>query len=185
MRRYAVCSLFFLRGETAIVRSMEKKYRKAVSALVLRPVEVCEPGGVCKTVYELLLLHKPRVHDAWQLPQGGVETGETAEQAAVREVEEEAGLRLSRTVLTSCHTYTYDFPSEFVARYHPVNSGQTLCFAVFLAPADAAIRVDGKEVDGYLWILPHQLSHYVHRKQYLDVIRNVFAECAQAGYQVV
>lgn len=167
------------------MQSMEKKYRKAVSALVLRSIDVCAPGGECKKAYQLLLLHKPRVYDAWQLPQGGLEAGENAEQAAVREVYEEAGLQLSQALLTSCHTYSYDFPPEFIARHKPVNAGQTLCFAVFLAPADAAIQVDGNEVDGYLWVLPEELPRHIHRKQYLDVIQKVFQECVHAGYPVV
>jgi 8-oxo-dGTP diphosphatase len=41
---------------------------------------------------EVLLVHRPRYHD-WTFPKGKVEPGETDEQAALREVEEETGLR--------------------------------------------------------------------------------------------
>jgi 8-oxo-dGTP diphosphatase len=41
---------------------------------------------------EVLLVHRPRDRD-WTFPKGKVEEGETDEQAAVREVEEETGLR--------------------------------------------------------------------------------------------
>jgi 8-oxo-dGTP pyrophosphatase MutT (NUDIX family) len=40
---------------------------------------------------ELLLVHRPR-YDDWTLPKGKLEPGETHEQAAVREVQEETGL---------------------------------------------------------------------------------------------
>jgi 8-oxo-dGTP pyrophosphatase MutT (NUDIX family) len=40
----------------------------------------------------VLLVHRPRYRD-WTFPKGKVEQGETDEQAAVREVEEETGLR--------------------------------------------------------------------------------------------
>jgi 8-oxo-dGTP diphosphatase len=45
-----------------------------------------DDGGV-----EVLLVHRPRYRD-WTFPKGKVEDGETDEQAAVREVEEETGL---------------------------------------------------------------------------------------------
>jgi 8-oxo-dGTP pyrophosphatase MutT (NUDIX family) len=40
----------------------------------------------------VLLVHRP-AYDDWSFPKGKLEHGETWEQAAVREVEEEAGLR--------------------------------------------------------------------------------------------
>lgn len=42
---------------------------------------------------EVLLIHRPR-YDDWSFPKGKVDGGETDEEAAVREVEEEVGLRL-------------------------------------------------------------------------------------------
>jgi len=41
---------------------------------------------------EILLVHRPR-YDDWTFPKGKVKSGETDEQAALREVEEETGLR--------------------------------------------------------------------------------------------
>jgi 8-oxo-dGTP pyrophosphatase MutT (NUDIX family) len=42
-------------------------------------------------VLEVLLVHRPK-YDDWTLPKGKLEPGETHEQAALREVEEETGL---------------------------------------------------------------------------------------------
>lgn len=42
---------------------------------------------------EVLLIHRPRYGD-WSFPKGKVDRGESDEEAAVREVEEEVGLRL-------------------------------------------------------------------------------------------
>jgi 8-oxo-dGTP pyrophosphatase MutT (NUDIX family) len=41
---------------------------------------------------EIVVVHRPR-YDDWSLPKGKAETGESGEQTALREVEEETGLR--------------------------------------------------------------------------------------------
>lgn len=43
---------------------------------------------------EVLVVHRPR-YDDWSLPKGKLDGGESAEAAALREVEEETGLRCS------------------------------------------------------------------------------------------
>jgi 8-oxo-dGTP pyrophosphatase MutT (NUDIX family) len=51
---------------------------------------VCRRGPGGRT--EVAVVHRP-VQDDWTLPKGKLEAGETAERAALREVEEETGLR--------------------------------------------------------------------------------------------
>jgi len=43
---------------------------------------------------EVLLVHRPK-YDDWTLPKGKLDDGESAEEAAVREVEEETGLQVT------------------------------------------------------------------------------------------
>lgn len=153
-------------------------YRHAASILVLRPVEVCKPGGVCETIHEILLLHKPRKRDAWQLPQGGMEEGESVEQAALRELQEEAGLTGCRVIGTSKRVYQYDFPASF-RRFRPDNvKGQHIAFVFALAPKNASITVDGKEVDGYAWVDGEYLPKYITRRQYLEIVRGLYKEAS-------
>jgi len=59
--------------------------------------EVKASGGVvvrrtAEDGLELVVVHRPR-YDDWSLPKGKLDPGETWEQAALREVEEEVGLR--------------------------------------------------------------------------------------------
>jgi len=53
-------------------------------------------GLVCRTtpdgILEVVLVHRP-AYDDWAFPKGKLHRGETEEEAAVREVEEETGLR--------------------------------------------------------------------------------------------
>ena len=60
-------------------------------------VEVRAAGGLLQEVgadgvARVLLVHRPR-YDDWSLPKGKVDPGETDEDCALREVEEETGLR--------------------------------------------------------------------------------------------
>ena len=51
-------------------------------------------GGVVVRDGLVALVHRPR-YDDWTLPKGKLDPGESFEQAALREVEEETGLRCS------------------------------------------------------------------------------------------
>ena len=57
---------------------------RAAGGIVHRPT----PGGEP----EVLLVHRPR-YDDWSLPKGKADPGERDEETALREVEEETGLR--------------------------------------------------------------------------------------------
>ena len=155
---------------------MSDVYRRAASILVLRPVDVCKPGGICETIYQILLLHKPRKRDAWQLPQGGMEEGESVTEAELRELTEEASLTGCRVLHVSDRVYQYDFPASY-RRFRPDNvKGQHIAFVTALAQKDAAVTVDAKEVDAYAWVDVSQLSQYLKRGEYLGIVKGLFEE---------
>jgi len=49
-------------------------------------------GGIVERDGLLAVVHRPR-YDDWSLPKGKLDKGESFEQAALREIEEETGLR--------------------------------------------------------------------------------------------
>ncbi len=62
-----------------------------------------------------LLVKKNRPKHAWQLPQGGVESGESIEQALHREVKEELGFILGY-VRSANKTHTYRWPMKIQSK---------------------------------------------------------------------
>lgn len=55
---------------------------------------------------------------AWQMPQGGIDDGEDAEEAALRELEEETGITrdLVDVLARSKEEYFYDLPDDLVSK---------------------------------------------------------------------
>lgn len=162
-------SHFVLRvSPSAIVSSMKDMYRAAASLLLLRPTS--------EEDYELLLLHKPRKKDAWQLPQGGAEEGETIEGAAVRELKEEAGISDVTVLGKSDLVYQYDFPASY-RRFRPDHiCGQRIEFVFGVCPAGTEVTVDGVEVNDYQWVRPDDVGALLKRKAYLELVQSLIKE---------
>jgi 8-oxo-dGTP pyrophosphatase MutT (NUDIX family) len=82
---------------------------RAAGGVVWRP----GPGGAGT---EILLVHRPR-YDDWTLPKGKAERGESDEDCALREVEEETGLRCELGDHLVDVSYVDRFGRPKVARY--------------------------------------------------------------------
>jgi 8-oxo-dGTP pyrophosphatase MutT (NUDIX family) len=65
---------------------------RAAGGLVWRPAVIGDPSGATDVGVEVVLIHRPR-YDDWSFPKGKLDRGESWEDAARREVEEETGLR--------------------------------------------------------------------------------------------
>jgi 8-oxo-dGTP pyrophosphatase MutT (NUDIX family) len=55
-------------------------------------------------------------HPAWQMPQGGIEVGETPREAALRELREEIGTNNATVALEAPHWIYYDVPAKLAQR---------------------------------------------------------------------
>jgi 8-oxo-dGTP pyrophosphatase MutT (NUDIX family) len=80
----------------------------------------------------------------WQLPKGHIEVGETAEQAAVREVREETGV--TGRVVAALPEVEYWYVEKGKLRVHK----RVICFLLAYQSGDAA-DFDAAEVSGAEW----------------------------------
>ncbi|WP_263322443.1 RNA pyrophosphohydrolase [Endozoicomonas sp. Mp262] len=97
--------------------------------------------------------------DAWQFPQGGINDGETPEQAMYRELYEEVGLQPDDVEILACTRgwLRYRLPRRLIRRdQHPLCIGQKQkWFLLNLLSSDDSIRVDhtsSPEFDGWRWV---------------------------------
>jgi len=74
-------------------------------------------GVVLNEAREVLLVEHTYIH-GWHLPGGGVERGESAEEALARELVEEAGVKItSPPVLVALHVNRTNFRGDHVALF--------------------------------------------------------------------
>jgi putative (di)nucleoside polyphosphate hydrolase len=115
--------------------------------------------------------------EAWQMPQGGIDRGETPRQAALRELEEEVGTAKAEILAESDAWLRYDFPSElrrraWLKRYR----GQAQkWFAMRFTGRDGDFDLATRhpEFDAWKWIAPAELPELIvpfKRQLYLDVL---------------
>lgn len=83
----------------------------------------------------------------WQFPAGGIEPGESAEQAAVRETLEETGLTVEAVKLLG-------------ERVHP-KTGRAMSYTACEAVAGEAHVADAEELAEVAWVAHGEIADYV------------------------
>lgn len=117
--------------------------------------------------------------DAWQMPQGGLDTGEEAEAGALRELEEETGIgaHLVAIIARASRELLYDLPPEMHGRMWGGKYGgqrQSWFLARFLgSDADINLETAHPEFNAFHWADPWTLPDLIvpFKKQlYEDVL---------------
>ncbi|MBV8949815.1 MAG: NUDIX hydrolase [Actinobacteria bacterium] len=110
---------------------------------------------------EIAVVHRPR-YDDWSLPKGKLEPGEPAETGALREVEEETGLRCRLGPELSSTRYRDRHGRPKQVRYWMMD------------PIEDTDFVPNDEVDELRWCSPHdavKLLTYEHDRRLVEDLR--------------
>ena len=118
--------------------------------------EIHAAGGVVVRDGRVLLVHRPR-YDDWTLPKGKLDPGEGFEEAALREVEEETGLRCELVRELPSATYHDSEGREKLVRYWEMTP-----LAGEFAPND--------EVDELRWLEPADAGDALSYERDRDVL---------------
>ena len=132
-----------------------QSYRKGVGIMLIndrREVWVGRRVGVAE--------------DAWQMPQGGIDAGETPRQAALRELAEETGTDAAEIVAESVDWLSYDLPPETAARVWGgrFRGQRQKWFALRFTGADADFDLEThhqREFAAWRWVAPDQLTRLI------------------------
>jgi putative (di)nucleoside polyphosphate hydrolase len=122
-------------------------------------------------------IQMPRSLPRWQMPQGGIDAGETPRQAVLRELREEIGTGRAEILAESVRWFQHDVPEAIAqgvmgGRYR---GNHQKWFAMRFTGTDADINLatDHPEFDAWRWISREQLPELVApfmRRLYIDVL---------------
>jgi 8-oxo-dGTP diphosphatase len=118
------------------------------------------PGGDAAGPLEYLVVHRPR-YDDWSLPKGKLEPGESFEDAARREIEEETGVRVELGAALPASEYVDRHGRPKVVHYWR------------MTPIGTAAWDPGDEVDETRWITAAQaatLLSYEHDRRLIEAV---------------
>jgi putative (di)nucleoside polyphosphate hydrolase len=147
-------------------------YRPAVGIMLL------DPAG---RVFVGRRVDMPAGLAAWQMPQGGIDPGESPRQAALRELQEEVGTDKAEIVAESGGWLHYDVPAELWSRFGGLWGGRyrgqrQKWFLMRFTGEDGDIdpaASEHPEFDAWEWVVPARLPELIvpfKRQLYLDVL---------------
>ena len=117
---------------------------------------------------------------AWQMPQGGIDLGETPHQAALRELKEEVGTDKAEILAESREWLHYDVPEALWAQFGGMWGGRyrgqrQKWFLMRFTGEDRDINpaTEHPEFDAWEWVEPERLPELIvlfKRQLYQDVL---------------
>jgi dATP pyrophosphohydrolase len=116
----------------------------------------------------LLLKRLPERNGFWQPVTGGVEEGETRNEALRREIREETGIKNIVAVLEDLYFFEFSDP----------NLNQEYVYGVEVSPSEE-IMLDQKEHSEYKWCSFHEALQLLHWKENKEALRKLNKKLTQ------
>ncbi len=112
-----------------------KPYRPNVAAIIVPPEY--------PDVKKIFIAERSDISGVWQFPQGGIDKGESPEEALLREMEEEIGTKKVEVIAEYPEWLAYDFPEHVAERMRPF-FGQTQRYFLVRLKHKAKINLETK-----------------------------------------
>lgn len=147
----------------------EKPYRENVAMMIVRPDHKVWLGTRAGKSLD--------PHHNKQVPQGGIDAGETPDQAVWRELYEEVGLtpQTAQLIAVSKKWYTYDFPAFARGRIPQKFKGQKQKWFLFLLTGDDhSFNLQGdhfQEFVDFEWVDVNDITNHI-----IDFKRSVYEQ---------
>jgi putative (di)nucleoside polyphosphate hydrolase len=152
----------------------DKKYRPNVAAVVVSS----EYPFKCK----IFIAQRSDVKNAWQFPQGGIDEGESPNEALLRELKEEIGTKKIEIIAEYPNWLSYDFPNKIAKKMYPYDGQKQKYFLVRLQKnAKLNIKTKHPEFIDYKFVDAQEvLEHITHFKK--SVYKKVLEYFKKEGY---
>lgn len=126
----------------------------------------------------ILVGQRTDIPGSWQLPQGGVDNGESADEAVLREVEEETGIKPQNLkIIKKSGEIKYIFPDEINKKTGFKGQCQTF-FLLKLINPDCEPQVSD-EFSSFEWITKDEVLDRIvgfKKNSYIKAFRQIFGD---------
>ena len=127
----------------------------------------------------ILVGERSDIAGAWQLPQGGIDEGETPEQAVLREVVEETGISAEfLQIVSRSSEHSYLFPKHCAKRFNCYDGQVQIYFRIKIADSGWKLQKSSEFVN-FEWVTRRRVIERIHELKkdcYIKAFYELFGE---------